>query len=223
MTLVATFPKLAHDWLVHELDPQLFRRAGVIASGSNAVTTGTVLGAVALGAAVSAAKSGGNTGDGTCVVDVTTPVLASAKSGVYKLRFTTLLNIRIEGPDGVVLGDNTIGGSTGNAATIAEHIKAAVTQGATPFAIGDGFDITVAVGTKKYVPLSLAALNGSQNAAAILINSVDATSGDVASAVLIGNAQIVANQLTWPDGATSDQKTAALAQLAALGIVSHQR
>ena len=45
MTVVATFPKLAHDWLVHELDPQLYRRAGIIKSGSGKVGTGMVLGA----------------------------------------------------------------------------------------------------------------------------------------------------------------------------------
>ncbi len=125
MTVVATTPKFAHDWLVHELDPDLFRRGGTIASGAGAVTTGTVLGKI-------------------------------TASG-------------------------------------------------------------------KYVPIDFAAGDGSENAAAILINYADATSADVETAILIGNAQIVPNQLTWPAGATQVQKDAALAQLAALDIISHQR
>lgn len=119
------FPKLQHDWLKHELDPVLFRRAGVIASGSGVVGTGLVLGRV--------------------------------------------------------------------------------------------------TATGKFVPLAPAAADGSEAAAAIVIDLVDATAADAETSVLVGHAQIVGNQLTWPAGTTAPQKTAALAQLAALGIVDHQR
>lgn len=125
MTVVATMPKFSHDWLVHELDAQLFRRAGVIASGSGVVTTGLVLGRV-------------------------------TASGKYK-------------------------------------------------------------------PLDPAATDGTQNAAAIVLNRVDATAADAETAILVGNAQIVPSQLTWPAAAdTTNERNAALAQLAALGIISHQ-
>lgn len=93
--------------------------------------------------AVSAAKSGGNTGDGTFVVDVTTPVLAGGKSGVYTIRFLTTTSVRIEDPDGFVIGDMAIGGSTSDDVTINEKIKGVLTQGATPFVADDGFDVTV--------------------------------------------------------------------------------
>lgn len=42
----ATFPKLAHDWLKHEQDTDLHRRAGTIASGAGVLETGAVLGRV---------------------------------------------------------------------------------------------------------------------------------------------------------------------------------
>lgn len=126
MTVVATMPKFTHDWLVHENDPQLYRRAGVILSGSGVVTTGTVLGKI-------------------------------TASG-------------------------------------------------------------------KYAPLNPGASDGSQVAAAIVLNRADATSADAETAILVGHAQIVPSQLTWPAAAdTTPERTAALAQLEALGIVSHQR
>jgi hypothetical protein len=221
MTLVATFPALAHDWLAHELDRQLYRRAGVIKSGSGIVTTGTVLGKVMVAGATSAAKTGGNTGDGTLTLDTTTPVLADAVAGVYKVRFTEAAanggQYQVENPAGVVIGTANVGD------TWAEGIKFVIADGATDFVVGDGFDVTVAAGSLKYVPLDLDAVDGSQTAAAIVIDRVDATSADKQTAILIGHAQIVPLNLNWPDGATTNQKNAALAQLEALGIVSHQR
>ncbi len=220
MTVVATYPKLAHSWLKHENDPTLFRRGGILKSGSGVLKTGTVLGAVG-GSASSAAKAGGNTGGGSLTLDVTSPVLAGAKDGVYSVRcIATAANsgtFRVEDPDGLVIGDVVVG------ATFADGVKFVVADVGTDFAVGDGFDITVSTAGKKYVPLNFAGADGSQKAVAILIHLADATSADVEAPVLIGRAQIVPNQLVWPDGATSGQKNAALAQLAALGIVSHQR
>jgi len=223
----SVLPKSTYYGVKHELDPQLYRRRGTIKSGSGALGPLTVLGQITTGAATSAAKTGGNTGNGTFVLDVTTPVLAGAKTGIYTLRCITAATnggvFRLEDPSGVVLGDVTISGGAGGTVTVAEHIKGVITDAGTDFVVGDGFDITVAVGALKYVPIAFAALDGSQNAAAILMDAVDATSADAEACVLVGHAQIVANQLTWPSGATTNQKNAALAQLAALGIVDLQR
>lgn len=221
MTVVATFPILAHDWLKHELDCHLYRRAGTIASGSGKVATGTVVGQITAAGATAAAKAGGNTGNGTLTLDATTPVLADAKAGVYKARcVAAALNggsFEVENPDGVVIGTVAAG------ATWAEGVKFVIADGVTDFAVGDGFDVTVAAGSGKYAPLSLTAVDGSQTAAAIVINGADATSADAETAILTGHAQIVALHLTWPAGATTNQKNAALAQLARLGIITHQK
>lgn len=121
----SVFPKVQHDWLKHELDPNLFRRGSVVASGAGALVSGQVLGKI-------------------------------TASG-------------------------------------------------------------------KYVPVAPAAVDGSEAAAAILIDAVDATSADVDAAVLIGHAQIVTNQLTWTSGMTTNQKNTAVSQLVALNIVDLQR
>lgn len=222
MTVVATFPKLAHDWLKHEIDPQMGRKAGVIKSGSGALKTGRVLGEISVGAASAAAKAGGNAANtGALTLDVTTPVLPGAKIGVYTVRCITAASnsgtFRVEDPDGIVLGDVAV------AATFADKIKFSIADGTQDFIVGEGFDVTVAPGSKKLVPINFSAADGSEKAAAILINGVDATSADKETAVLIWGAQIVPSQLEWPEGATSDQKNAALDQLAAKQIVSHQR
>src|SRR4051812_23671445 len=60
----------------------------VVASGQN-LLIGTVVGKISLGAATSAVKaSGANTGNGTLVLDVTTPILANAQPGLYAVRVT---------------------------------------------------------------------------------------------------------------------------------------
>lgn len=149
---------------------------GTLKSGVS-YKAGSVLGLVTAGSAEASAKSGGNTGNGTCVPDVSTPVLGGAKSGRYKATFTTTTNIRLERPDGVVLGDYAIGGSTGNSATLIEHVKAVITQGATPFAAGDAFNIDVEVAGETLALAAALATDGSAEPVGILPEDVDATGG----------------------------------------------
>ncbi|MCF6199261.1 MAG: head decoration protein [Hyphomicrobiaceae bacterium] len=75
----------------------------------------------------------------------------------------------------------------------------------------------------KYVPVDFAAVDGSQNAAAISMAAVDATSADKQLVILTGHAQIIPNQLKWPTGTTAAQQATGLAALETRGIVSHQR
>lgn len=121
----SVFPKVQHDWLKHETDPVLGRRAGTIKSGAGAIASGQVLGKV--------------------------------------------------------------------------------------------------TATGKYAVLAPAANDGTEAAAAIAVSQVDATAADMETAVIVRDAQVVSNQLTWPAGITTNQKNAALAQLAALNIVDLQR
>ncbi len=74
--------------------------------------------------------------------------------------------------------------------------------------------------SKKLVPLAPAASDGSQNAAAILYDACDATSTDVRRTYTARDSEVHAAVLVWPAGTTDNQKTAALAQLAALGIAA---
>lgn len=72
----------------------------------------------------------------------------------------------------------------------------------------------------KYKEFDPAAVDGSEDAAAILIFDCDATSGDTEKAVIERLAEIKSDLLVWKSGVTDNQKTAALAQLAAKFIIA---
>lgn len=74
----------------------------------------------------------------------------------------------------------------------------------------------------EYVQLNPAAnpADGSEKAAAVLYAEVDASSAPQPAVITARDTEAVAHALIWPDGITTEQKTTALAQLAALGIVA---
>ena len=72
----------------------------------------------------------------------------------------------------------------------------------------------------KYTILTPGASNGSQNAAGILWDAVDATDADAPGVVILrGPAIVNRHEIVWPDGATEAQITTATTALAALGIL----
>lgn len=148
---------------------------------AGALVRGTLLGRKSVGAVSSAAKSGGNTGTGTFVLDATTPALANAAPGVYTLRATAagtnLATFRLTDPKGTVLSDYSFNGS-GATVTVGDRIKGVITDGGTDFVVGDGFDITIAA-VDKYIASVATAIDGSQIPSAILAADVDTTSADV--------------------------------------------
>jgi len=226
MSQVFTEGRHAAAFIISEANGNRSRDNLKIAA-SQTILAGSVLGKNAAKGleAASDAKSGGNTGDGTFVLDSTTPVLRRAKVGTYTARFITTTSIRLEGPDGVVLGDTTIGGSAGNSATINEQIKAVVTQGTTPFAAGDGFDVLVTVsdevgGDPEYGSLNLSATDGREEAAAIAIYDAETgVSETVEIAGITRDCTVNGKCLEWPAGITAVQKDAAISQLAVRGII----
>ena len=130
---------------------------------------GTVIGQKTVGAATTAAKAGGNTGNGTITMDATTPVRPGALAGVYTVRMLTATTFRVEDPQGDVLGD----GATGVA--FDDDIKFVVAVGGTPFIAGDGFDVTLAAGDGTWLVSVKTASDGSQNPAGILVDYADAS------------------------------------------------
>lgn len=210
--------KTATDVVKTEGPNRISRDEGILASGSGVVLCGTVLGRIGVGAAVSAAKAGGNTGNGTLTLDVANPVRDGAKVGVYRVRLKTAAanggTWQVTDPEGYDLGEVAVGAGFDN------DIKFASADGATDFIVGDGFDITVALGSGKYAPLDFADADGSQNADAIILEKADATSADVRVVLLRRQAEVVSQALVWPVGATTLQKNAALARLEQRGIVA---
>jgi hypothetical protein len=72
----------------------------------------------------------------------------------------------------------------------------------------------------KYTTLAPAATNGSQNAAGLLWDGVDATDADAAGVVILrGPAIMNRHEIVWPEAATEQQITTAATALAALGII----
>ena len=131
-----------------------------------------------------------------------------ADSGVFQ----------VVSPSGSLLPPLTVG-----VAYAGDHLNMTLADGDTDFAVGDKITITVAAGSGKVKALSLTAVDGSQAAAGVMAEAVTAPDGEDAFGVaIVRDAIIMASALVWPDGATEGQKTAALAQLAALGLICRE-
>lgn len=216
----------APDWLKAEEDNQYSREKITVLAGASAarvLTNGMVLGKITLGTVTAAANgagtAGANTGNGTCTPDTTTPTLAGAQVGVYTAMCiaaaTNSGTFRVTDPQGNVLGDVAVGG------TWANQIKFVIADGAQDFIVGDGFKLTVAAGSGKFVQMSLTATDGSQVAAGILVSDVTAPDGvDATGVAVVRDAIVSKSQLVWPATATDAQKATALAALKALGIIA---
>ncbi|UZE21846.1 head decoration protein [Pseudomonas sp. B21-056] len=72
----------------------------------------------------------------------------------------------------------------------------------------------------KYQVLDPAGADGAEKAAAVLGEPVDATAGDKPGVVIARGAVVALAELAWPAGITEPQKTTALDELNALGIVA---
>lgn len=223
--LTAAEPAAVSDVLKYE-HSMYCREVVTILSGTAAFEIGMVLGKITRGAATSAAKSGGNTGNGTLTVDGTTPVKAGAKTGVYTVRFTAAATnngtFRVTDPDGFVLGDVVMAGGAG---AFDNDIKFAVADGATDFIVGDGFDITVAAGSGKWGRYNPTANDGREVARGVALQGCDASAADVADVVIIarGPAEVSNLGLKWDASVSSNPlKAAAIDQLAAAGIITRR-
>lgn len=173
------------------------------------LSAGTVLGRITKGAATGAAVAG-NTGNGTITAAPT--VAAGAKAGVYMAvciePATNAGKFDVTDPDGIVLGVATVGVAfTGGGLTFT------IADGATDFASGDAFTVTVAAGTGKYVQFNPAGTDGSEIAAALLYDNVDATAGDKEAVVYLRDCEVNGNEITWPAGITDNDKATAIAHL----------
>ncbi len=178
---------------------------------TNLTQAGTVLGQITTGlTATAAAKTlpGANTGTGTVgAITLSQGVL----QGVYNLEYTSASAFNVFAPAGDLVGEGV------NASVFAlGGLSFTVTAGGTAFVAGDAFNITVAANASVgvYAPLSLTAQDGSQVAAAILYNTVDATGGNIPVTVHIRDCEVNGSELIYPAGATAAQITAINAQLA---------
>jgi hypothetical protein len=82
-----------------------------------------------------------------------------------------------------------------------------------------GTVLGVITASGKYTQLAVAAVDGSQTAAGVLEQDTDATSADVNTTAITRVAIFADYALIWPGGITTNQKNAAIAQLAALEML----
>jgi len=83
-----------------------------------------------------------------------------------------------------------------------------------------GAVVGIVAATGKVKALDPAATDGSQTAAGILLEPVDATAGDRDDGILLARHAIVADSaLVWPAGITNAEKATAIAELKAIGIL----
>lgn len=206
------------DFLKWELDRNTSREKITVLAGSGSarsLTKGMVVAKVTKGAATAAADAGNTSGSGT-IASVT--VSAGAKVGVYRLICiepgTNAGKFTVEDPDGI-----TIGVATAAVAFSGGGLAFTITD-ATDFVSGDSFTITVAAGSGKWVQINFSGTDGSETAAGILVDDVTAPDGsDAVGVAVVRDALILSGKLTWPAGATTNQKNAALATLKTLGII----
>lgn len=201
------------EFMVSEAEGTLSRANITVLSGQN-LKAGHVLGQVRVGA-ISAAAASGNTGNGA-ISSLSTG--AGTKPGVYQAICIAVATnsgtFEVEDPDGVAIGRVVVG------AAFAGAVGFTIADGATDFAAGDRFLITVAEGSDKYKEYNPANTDGSQTAVAILLDNTDATSADKPSIAIVRMAEVNAAELIWFSGATDNQKAVALAQLQTQNIVA---
>ncbi|MCE7886585.1 MAG: head decoration protein [Alphaproteobacteria bacterium PRO2] len=203
----------AGEFIVTEANGSLSRESATVLSGQN-LKAGHVLGKVAVGTASGAAVSG-NTGNGAISA---VSAGATAKAGVYTATCIEPAanggTFTVEDPDGVNVGTAVVG------TPFAGPVNFTIADGATDFAAGDRFAITVAAGSGKYKEYNPANTDGSEIPVAILYASVDATGGDAEGVVIARHAEVNAAELIWFSGADANQKSAGLAQLKTHDIIA---
>jgi hypothetical protein len=194
----------------------------LVNTGITALTrkAGTVLAQINIGALTAVATAlAGNTGNGVMgavTVDV------GAQAGTWKVLIVepgeNAGNFVVERPDGVIDGQGDVGVAYDGG------INFTLADGATDFVAGDGFTIVVteaaATNEGRWVIHDPEGVNGSQNAAGVLYDDVVVpASGTAKGTAIVRDAEIITARLTWDDH-DAGEKAAALAQLAALGLIA---
>lgn len=86
-----------------------------------------------------------------------------------------------------------------------------------------GTVLGIVTASGKYKQIDPSAEDGTQVAAAVLLQACDATLADCDDGLVVARHSIVADHaLAWPDAITNAEKLTALAQLKALGMLVRQ-
>lgn len=206
------------DILKWEEDNNYSREVVTVLSGQN-LALGAVLGRINLGTCPSTGAPGSPFAGGGSCTGVTAG--AKAKLGTYTLKCIIAQAgagvFSVEDPDGFGLPDALVGQAYTN-----DQINFTINDGSPDFAVGDTFTITIGAGSLSVREINFDGVDGSQNAYGILTAACDASGGAKTAVAIVRNAKIAAANVVWPatsPAVTEAQKAAALAQLAAKGII----
>lgn len=198
-------------------------RAALLVAASMAVLVGQVMGKVGVNEGAISVGAPAFTGVGDGVLTKATPAYgAGVQEGTYSIDLvqtgTDAGKFAVTRPDGTVDGFATVGVAYDG------QVKFTIADGATDFGANARFTlaVTIAAATDEdqYKNLDLSATDGAEHAAAIALYAVTTGVGETASiAGIVRDTEVNGNEIEWPAGITSDQKAAAIAELAAAGII----
>ena len=114
--------------------------------------------------------------------------------------------------EGQHAGEFLVSEATGTRARAAVTVAAATD-------LAPGTVLGIVTGTGFYTAFNQDAQTGEQTAKAILWDACEADSSGVTAAVIVRDAEVNGAELVWPDDIEAGEKTTAIAQLAAVGII----
>lgn len=193
-------------------------RDNVIIAASQTIEPNALLAKKAVAAGVVVTSSFSGTGNGA--LTLANPAVSSkVKDGAYTAVLVTAAanagTFRVEDPNGKFVGNATVGQA------FDKEIKFTIADGATDFALGDTFTISVAADgvDYQYVAFDPAGSDGSETPVAYSIYGVETAAGETKQTAVIANsAQLNGHCIAWPEGIDSAQKANAEQALAAVGI-----
>lgn len=184
------------EFLLSEANGSRSREEVVIAAGSGILKAGTLIALITAANALTPVAKAGNVGNGT-IASVT--VTSAAASGAYNLTITEAAanagKFELVGPNGSMVGEGSVGQAfTGGGLTFT------LGDGATDFAVGDGFTLTVKANLGEYVAYDDDGTDDGRRAAGgILFATVDATINDVRAVGVMRDAEVIERLLTGLD------------------------
>lgn len=215
---VLTQANTLQDILKWEQDNMHSREVVTVASGQD-FALGAVIGKITKSTPTTGTPDDGNTGGGT-VGSVTAGL--KAKLGEYGIKCLTYVasplaaTFEVTDPDGNLLPEATLSAYT------SDQINFDIADGSPAITEGDIWTITIADGSGSVKEIDFDAVDGTQDAHGFVIAAYDATAAAVSGVAVVRDATIVAADLVWPTtspAVSAAQKAAALAQLAAKGII----
>lgn len=212
-------PKGAGHFISGDFEPNQSAEQITLSATAALLLSGTMLGQVSRGnQAVAAVANAGNTGNGVFAAAPTAN--AGVAPGDYALTVIEPAanggTIQVQRPDGTEDGIARIGVAYNGA------VNFTLNDGAVDFIAGDGFKITVgyAAGSGQYKPIDPAALDGSQNFAAILYEGRPVSAATQRGVgVVRGPVVVNGNLITYAVAMNDAQKKAIEAQAALVGVM----